>query len=137
MQHFLSKSSVLTYLYCHYLSGATLICGSVLHLDHGVSRRRGLDGSSAALRLIVGSVVRPGLHLDAQLVLVELGRQRPVERRQSVGPGWGQEIVRLVQVIHCVADELMRFTHNLRMQTLQLQKQTKKTLTKHTATFVG
>ncbi|TNN54795.1 hypothetical protein EYF80_035001 [Liparis tanakae] len=47
---------------------------------------RGLDGSAAALRLVVGSVVRAGLHLDAQLVLVELGRQRPVQWRQGVRP---------------------------------------------------
>lgn len=54
-----------------------------------MSRWRGLDGSSAALRLVVGSVVRPGLHLNTQLVLVELGRQRPVEWRQGVGPAGG------------------------------------------------
>lgn len=31
-------------------------------------------------------MVRSGLHLDTQLVLVKLGWEGPVERRQGVGP---------------------------------------------------
>lgn len=56
------------------------------HLDDRMSCGWSLDGSSAPLCLIVGSVVRAGLHLDTQLVLVKLGRQRPVEWRQGVRP---------------------------------------------------
>lgn len=56
------------------------------HLDDGMSCWGGLHSSSAALRLVVGSVMRPGLDLYSQLVLVKLGRQRPVERRQSIRP---------------------------------------------------
>lgn len=57
-----------------------------LHLDDGMSRWCSLDCSSAALGLIVGPVVRAGLHLNMQLVLVKLGGQRPVKWRQSVRP---------------------------------------------------
>lgn len=57
-----------------------------------MSRRRSFDGTSAALSLIVGSVVRAGLDFDAKLVLVELGWQGPVEWRQSIRPGgWGDD----------------------------------------------
>lgn len=56
------------------------------HLDDRMTRRCSFDGSSAPLRLIVSSVVRTRLHLDTQLVLVKLGRQRPVEWWQGVRP---------------------------------------------------
>lgn len=71
----------------------------MLHLDDRMSRRRGLDGSSAALCLIVGSVVWAGLHLNPQLILVKLGRQRPVEWRQSIRPVLGQKIIRLTGLL--------------------------------------
>lgn len=50
------------------------------HLDNGVSARRRLDGAAAALRLVVGPVVRPGLHLQLQLALLKLGGEGPVQR---------------------------------------------------------
>lgn len=43
------------------------------YLDDRVSCRCSLDGSSAPLCLIVGSVVGAGLHLNVQLILVKLG----------------------------------------------------------------
>ena len=82
----LQATLLITQHYSEKSIEALLICTSASHLDNGVSRGCGFDGSPAAFRLIVGSVVRTRLHLDAQLVLVELGWQRPVKRRQGVGP---------------------------------------------------
>lgn len=56
------------------------------HLDNRMSSRCSFDGSSAALRLVVGSVVWPRLDLNTQLILVKLGWQRPIKWRQGVRP---------------------------------------------------
>lgn len=44
------------------------------HLDHRVTSSRGFDRPSAALGLIVGSVVGFGLHLHVELVLIAAAR---------------------------------------------------------------
>lgn len=62
------------------------VCTSASHLDNRMPCWCSFDCSSAALCLVVGSVVRTGLHLDTQLVLVKLGWQWPVKRRQGVWP---------------------------------------------------
>lgn len=51
-----------------------------------MSSRCSFDSSSAALRLVVGSVVWPRLDLNTQLILVKLGWQRPIKWRQGVRP---------------------------------------------------
>lgn len=56
-------------------------------LDDRMSCRSRLDGSSAALRLVMRPVVGPGLDLQLQLTLVKLAGQRPVERRWRRSPG--------------------------------------------------
>lgn len=70
----------------HSASTTTRSCRGVLHLDDRMPCRRGLHGSSAPLRLIVGSVVRTRLHLNTQLILVKLGRQWPVKWWQRIRP---------------------------------------------------
>lgn len=53
-------------------------------LNHWMSSCQGLHRSTAALRLIVGSVVRLGLHLNLETVRSRAGRQLPVKGWQ----GW-------------------------------------------------
>ena len=52
-----------------------------------MTSRGGLDGSPAALGLVVGPVVGLGVHVDLQLILAKLAGQGPVERGQGGGPG--------------------------------------------------
>lgn len=61
---------------------------SLADLNDWVSSRQGLYGSPAALRLVVGSVVGLGLHVDLQAVRPGAGRQLPVKSWQgwAVGP---------------------------------------------------
>lgn len=68
------------------VSPTTCSCRFVFHLDDRMSCRCSLYGSSAPLRLIVGSVVWTRLHFDTQLILVKLGRQWPVKWRQRIRP---------------------------------------------------
>lgn len=49
------------------------------YLDDGVPSGSRFDGPAAALRFVVSSVVGFGLHLDLQLILAKLARQRPVQ----------------------------------------------------------
>ena len=60
---------------CHAVSDSL-----AAYLDDRVSPRGGLDGSPAALRLVVGPVVSLGLHLDLQLILAVLAGEGAVER---------------------------------------------------------
>lgn len=54
------------------------------YLDHGVSPGGSLDGSTAALGLVVRAVVRLGLHLDPQLVRARLAGQGPLQGWQGL-----------------------------------------------------
>lgn len=54
----------------------------ICYLGNRVATGRSFDGSSAALGLIVRSVVGFGLHFYLQFILAKLARQRPVQRRQ-------------------------------------------------------
>ena len=79
----------------HATRNETLLKGVTRHgrladLNHWVSPRQGLHRSPAALRLVVGSVVGLGLHLDLQAVRAGAGRQLPVQGWQ----GWAAGEVR-------------------------------------------
>lgn len=52
------------------------------HLDDRVPSCQRLHCTPAALRLVVGSVVRLGLHFDLQAVRPRGGRELPVQSRQ-------------------------------------------------------
>ncbi|KAG7271968.1 hypothetical protein CRUP_023848 [Coryphaenoides rupestris] len=66
----------------HVVSGPTNTHNKPTHsyLNHRMPSTGGLDGPPAALRLIVGSVVRPGLLLDHQLVGARVAGQGPLQR---------------------------------------------------------
>lgn len=64
-----------------------LIWNNFTDLNHWMSSCRGLYGTSAALCLIVGSMVGLGLHFDLQAVWPRAGRQLPVESWQGRANG--------------------------------------------------
>lgn len=56
-------------------------------LNDRVSSCQGFDRAPAALRLVVGPMVRLGLDVDLQAVRPRAGRQLPVERGQGRAAG--------------------------------------------------
>ena len=65
------------------LRGTHLRTCSGSYLHNRVSSCRGLHRPPAPLRLVVGPVVRFGLHVDVQLVLVGASGHRPLQRREG------------------------------------------------------
>lgn len=66
-----------------------LIAGERLaYLHHRVPSWQGLHCPSAALRLVVGTVVGFGLHLDLQIVRTWAGWQLPIKSRE----GWAAKL---------------------------------------------